>query len=72
MPVVVGGLAVEIYTMGQYATLDIDIVTQRQDLAVDTFALLGFLKEVWHWYHPELEMAIEIPVMYWKTQTGRK
>jgi hypothetical protein len=61
MPVVVGGLAVEIYTRGQYTTLDIDIVMKRRDLAGDTLALLGFSKEGRHWYHPELEVAIEIP-----------
>lgn len=61
LPVVVGGLAVEIYTRGQYSTLDIDLVSGRRDLARATFALLGFLQEGRHWYHPELQVAIEIP-----------
>jgi hypothetical protein len=61
VPVVVGGLAVEIYTRGQYTTLDIDLVTQRRDLARDTLTNLGFLQEGRHWYHPVLDVAIEIP-----------
>lgn len=61
IPVVVGGLAVEIYTRGQYTTLDIDLVMHRRELAGEIFAGLGFLPEGRHWYHPELEVAIEIP-----------
>lgn len=61
MPIVVGGLAVEIYTRGQYATLDIDLVSGRRDLAGATLTTLGFLQEGRHWYHPGLQVAIEIP-----------
>jgi hypothetical protein len=61
VPVVVGGLAVEVYTRGQYTTLDIDLVMHRRELAGETLARLGFLQEGRHWYHPELEVAIEIP-----------
>ncbi len=61
LPIVVGGLAVEIYTRGQYTTLDIDLVTQRRDLAGEILRDLGFSKEGRHWYHSELEVAIEIP-----------
>jgi len=61
LPIVVGGLAVEIYTRGQYTTLDIDLVMQRHDLATDILISLGFLQEGRHWYHPELEVALEIP-----------
>lgn len=60
-PVVVGGLAVEIYTRGQYTTVDIDLVMQRRDLAGDILNELGFIKEGRHWYSPELMVAIEIP-----------
>ena len=60
-PVVVGGLAVEIYTRGQYTTVDIDLVMQRRDLADDILSKLGFVKEGRHWYNPELMVAIEIP-----------
>ncbi len=60
-PIVVGGLAVEIYTRGQYTTVDIDLVMQRRDLAGDILSELGFIKEGRHWYSPELMVAIEIP-----------
>lgn len=59
-PIVVGGLAVEIYTRGQYTTVDIDLVMQRRDLADDILRDLGFIKEGRHWYNPELMVAIEI------------
>ena len=61
MPVVVGGLAVEIYTRGQYTTLDIDMVMHNRELAGEALARLGFIQEGRHWYHEELEVAIEIP-----------
>lgn len=61
VPVVVGGLAVEVYTRGQYTTLDIDLVTMRRDYADKVLKELGFNKEGRHWYHAELEVAIEIP-----------
>jgi len=61
MPVVVGGLAVEIYTRGQYTTLDIDLVSPGRDLVGAILARLGFVKEGRHWYHPKLLVAIEIP-----------
>ncbi len=61
IPVVVGGLAVEVYTRGQYTTLDIDLVMQGRDLARDILGQPGFLQEGRHWYHPELEVALEIP-----------
>jgi len=60
-PVIVGGLAVEIYTRGQYTTVDIDLVMQRRDLADEILGELGFIKEGRHWYNPELLVAIEIP-----------
>jgi hypothetical protein len=60
-PVIVGGLAVEIYTRSQYTTQDIDLIFARRDLADKTLVELGFLKEGRHWYHPDLEVSIEIP-----------
>lgn len=61
VPIVVGGLAVEVYTRGHYTTLDIDLVTMRRDYADKLLKELGFNKEGRHWYHAELEVAIEIP-----------
>lgn len=60
-PIIVGGLAVEIYTRGQYTTQDIDLVLPRRDLANNVFLRLGFVKEGRHWFHPEIDVGIEIP-----------
>ncbi len=49
IPVVVGSLAVEIYTRGHYTTLDVDLVMQRRDLAQDLLAGLDFLQEGRHY-----------------------
>ncbi|BCV20930.1 hypothetical protein [Moorella sp. Hama-1] len=60
-PVIVGGLAVEIYTRGQYTTQDIDLILGRRELANEIFLQLGFIKEGRHWFHPEIDIGIEIP-----------
>lgn len=60
-PVIVGGLAVEIYTRSQYTTQDIDLILARRDLADKIFLQLGFTKEGRHWFHPEIDVSIEIP-----------
>ncbi len=60
-PIVVGGFAVEIYSRGHYTTLDLDLVTKGRDLAGDILEQLGFIKEGRHWYHQDLEVALEIP-----------
>ncbi|KKM09587.1 hypothetical protein SY88_18565 [Clostridiales bacterium PH28_bin88] len=60
-PVVVGGLAVEIYTRNQYTTQDIDLIMGRRDLANEIFFQLGFKKEGRHWFNPDLGISVEIP-----------
>jgi len=60
-PVVVGGQAVEFYTAGGYATMDIDIVTSGYDLAGNILKSWGFTKEGRHWSSEELDLSIEIP-----------
>ncbi|WP_134704382.1 hypothetical protein [Ammoniphilus sp. YIM 78166] len=60
-PVIVGGLAVEIYTRSEYTTADIDMVLSRRDLANDILLQLGFKREGRHWYHDDLLVSIEIP-----------
>lgn len=60
-PIIVGGLAVEIYTRGQYTTQDIDLVLPRRDVANKILLQLGFTKEGRHWFHPEIDISIEIP-----------
>lgn len=62
-PVIVGGHAVEIYTLGQYTTVDVDLVLSGRELAGKVLEQLGFEKNRGHrhWYHEELGLPIEIP-----------
>lgn len=61
MPVIVGGLAVEIYTRNEYTTADIDLVLSDKEVANDLLLELSFEKEGRYWYHPVLGISIEIP-----------
>lgn len=60
-PIIVGGLAVEIYTRNEYATSDIDIIFSQREIAGRYLKSLGFKTEGRHWYHEELMISIEIP-----------
>jgi hypothetical protein len=60
-PCIVGGFAVELYTQNSYSTADIDIIFSRRDIANTLLLDLGFEKEGKSWYHPKLEVSIEIP-----------
>lgn len=60
-PIVVGGSAVEIYSVGDYQSADIDIVLNARDRAVRHLQQMGFLQEGRMFYHPEWRIAIEIP-----------
>lgn len=61
-PVVVGGLAVELYTAGGYSTSDIDMVTPYTSKVDCIMESLGFVKEGRHWLHTELDVFIEMPM----------
>ena len=60
-PIIVGGHAVEFYTLGGYATRDIDIAVQDRERLNGLLSSGGFKKEGRHWYSEELDMAIEAP-----------
>ncbi|MFB9972415.1 nucleotidyltransferase family protein [Allobacillus sp. SKP2-8] len=60
-PIIVGGLAVEIYTRSEYTTSDIDIIFSQREIADSYLKSLGFIAEGRHWYHEELMISIEIP-----------
>jgi predicted nucleotidyltransferase len=62
-PVVVGGQAVEIYTMGDYTTNDLDLVTPHRNQVGEALESLGFTKAsgARHWINEELDLAVEIP-----------
>jgi predicted nucleotidyltransferase len=60
-PIIVGGLAVEIYTRSDYTTVDIDLIVSDRKRAGDLLVQLGFTPAGRHWYHEELMISIEIP-----------
>lgn len=60
-PVIVGGFAVELWTMGKYATLDIDLIAEG--IAEYGFVLreLGFKNNGGVWLYPETDIIVEFP-----------
>lgn len=59
-PVIVGGNAVEFYTAGGYATMDIDLVSESEPLDA-ILGEWGFGKEGRHWFDEALGIAVECP-----------
>lgn len=62
--VIVGGLSVEYYTAGQYATADIDLVLSSRDILDSILKNLAFAKEGRHWFREDLDLAVENPSSY--------
>ncbi|MFP7487851.1 DUF6036 family nucleotidyltransferase [Priestia filamentosa] len=60
-PIIVGGLSVEIYTQNDYATRDIDFVSDGYEKISEVLLKLGFSKEGRHFVHGKIEIAVEIP-----------
>jgi len=60
-PVIVGGTAVEIYSMGAYQTYDIDLVVAQRKQAIRALEAMGFQRAGRVWFHPQWEAVIEIP-----------
>lgn len=65
-PVMVGGRALEFYTLGGYATKDVDLVLNGRTHAGNVLKEMGFQKRPGerHWYHEDLDLAVEIPDDY--------
>ncbi|MHB1343218.1 MAG: helix-turn-helix domain-containing protein [Thermoleophilia bacterium] len=59
-PVVVGGHAVEFYTAGGYATVDIDLVSAHEPLE-EVLPSWGFMSRGRHWLHEGLGLVVESP-----------
>ena len=59
-PVVVGGHAVEFYTAGSYATVDIDLAGASEPVG-HVLDAWGFKREGRHWYDEELGLLVEVP-----------
>jgi hypothetical protein len=60
-PVVVGGVAVELWTYGEYATGDIDLVMPYLPEIDERMASLGFEREGRHWTLPGSDVFVEAP-----------
>ncbi|WP_052455738.1 DUF6036 family nucleotidyltransferase [Bhargavaea cecembensis] len=60
MPIIVGGLAVEIYTAGDYTTRDIDLVTSSSMTLRELLPKIGFDKAGRIFYHEQLEVAVDV------------
>jgi len=61
-PILVGGRALEFYTLGGYATKDIDLVLNGRAEADIVLKEMGFQKQPGerHWYHEELSFYYSI------------
>ena len=59
--VVVGGNAQEFYTLGDYTTADVDLVSTRRSEIGNILESWGFNRMGRHWYHADLDVAIEVP-----------
>jgi len=60
-PVIVGEHAVEYYTLGQYATGDLDLVCSRRAELDRLLSSWGFVREGRHWRNDALRLYVEAP-----------
>ncbi len=61
MAIVVGGHALEFYTLGEYATGDIDMVCVDLTTVREVLEEAGFQREGRHWYREDLDIVVEFP-----------
>ena len=59
-PILVGGSAVQIYTFGNYGSVDLDILTHDIDATVDILRNTGFKLFGRQWYSSELDITVDI------------
>ena len=60
-PIVVGGHALEFYTLGDYTTGDIDMVCTNLEPIQEILEKAGFKREGRHWYREDVDLAVEFP-----------
>jgi hypothetical protein len=60
VPILVGGNALEIYSLGGYSTADIDLICDRRKAGV-VLNKLGFKEEGRFWVNEDLELIVEFP-----------
>jgi len=58
--IVVGGNAVEFYTLGSYSTEDIDIVVTNFEIIENLLKYLGFEKINRIWYREDLDISVDL------------
>ena len=60
-PILVGGTAVSFYTLGGYATEDIDVAMVSAPVVDQVLADLGFAKENRYWVRNDIDIVLEAP-----------
>lgn len=60
-PILVGGGAVEFYSLGGYATHDMDVVVANRERLDEVLMQLGFVRGRGkrHWYNESIDIAVE-------------
>jgi len=61
VPVLVGGAAVELYTLGAYTTGDLDFVGSVTPKVARALGTAGFKRHGRHWIHEAAQVFIEFP-----------
>ena len=61
IPVLVGGAAVEFYTLGGYATKDVDVVLIPEVSIDSAMTQLGFRQEGRFWVRDDIDVVLEAP-----------
>jgi predicted nucleotidyltransferase len=59
-PIVVGGHAVEFYTLGSYTTADIDLVSEKQEEIENILTVWGFKKIGRLWVFANMDIEVDI------------
>lgn len=60
-PILIGGQALEYYTLGGYTTGDIDIALPSTNEVDNIFSKMGFRKEGRYWIREDIDSLIEAP-----------
>ena len=61
VPVLVGGAAVELYTVGAYTTGDVDLVGTVTPRVARALTAAGFERHGRHWIHEASQLFVEFP-----------
>ncbi len=61
VPVLVGGAAVELYTLGAYTTGDVDLIGSVTPRVARALTAAGFERRGRHWIHEASQLFVEFP-----------